>query len=297
MIRHVPVLLKESVDALNVRPDGRYVDTTYGGGGHAREILKRLKNGVLVAFDIDPDAVRGVTQAENLIMIRQNFRHLKRYLQLHDLIPVDGVLADLGISSHQIDTPERGFSYRHDAGLDMRMDRTAKLNARTVLNEYPLEKLQQVFSRYGEIENAKTLAKAIVTRREGQKIETTGQLRSIIEPVAKRNVSKYMSKVFQALRIEVNRELEALEELLKQSAEVLRAGGRLVVISYHSLEDRMVKNFIKAGNVTGEMLKDVYGNYVAPFKALNKKPVTPSRDEISRNSRARSARMRVAVKV
>lgn len=297
MIRHEPVLLRESVEALQIHPGGKYVDVTYGGGGHSGEILKRLKNGVLVAFDTDPDAVREVAEAENMILIHQNFRHLKRYLQLHDLIPVDGILADLGVSSHQFDTPERGFTYRYDSALDMRMDKTSKLTAQNVLNEYSQDEMQQVFSEYGEVENSKTLARALVASRANQKIETAGQLRHIIESVAKGNINQYLSKVFQALRIEVNKELEALEELLKQSADVLKVGGRIVVISYHSLEDRLVKNFIKTGNVKGEMLKDVYGNYEAPFKSLSKKPVTPSLEEIKRNTRARSAKMRAGERV
>ncbi|HXH18551.1 MAG TPA: 16S rRNA (cytosine(1402)-N(4))-methyltransferase RsmH [Chitinophagales bacterium] len=297
MIRHQPVLLRESIEALRIEPDGKYVDVTYGGGGHSREILKRLKNGVLVAFDADPDAVKDVTEAENMILIHQNFKHLKRYLQLHDLLPVDGILADLGVSSHQLDTPERGFTYRYDSQLDMRMDKTLKLTAAKVLNEYSQEELQRIFSEYGELENSKTLAKVIVNARANQKIETTGQLRQIIEPVAKGNINQYLSKVFQAVRIEVNKEMDALEELLKQAAEVLKTGGRLVVISYHSLEDRLVKNFMKTGNVNGELLKDVYGNYSVPFKALNKKPIIPSPDEIRKNTRARSAKMRVAERV
>ncbi len=297
MIRHEPVLLHESIEALNIKPDGRYVDVTYGGGGHSLEILKRLKKGKLIAFDQDPDAVGEAKQQGSLILIHQNFKHLKRYLQLHDLIPVDGILADLGVSSHQIDTPERGFSYRYDSALDMRMDKSSGLTARKVLNEYPQSELQKIFSEYGEIENSKTLARIIISSRVSQKIETTNQLRNIIEPVAKGNINQYLSKVFQALRIEVNQELEALEELLKQSTDVMKIGGRLVVISYHSLEDRQVKNFIKAGNMKGELLKDVYGNYAVPFKSLNKKPITASQDEVIRNSRARSAKMRVGERV
>ena len=297
MIGHEPVLLRESTEALNIEPDGIYVDATYGGGGHSREILKKLKNGKLIAFDQDPDAISEAEHQENLILIHQNFKHLKRYLQHHDLIPVDGILADLGVSSHQFDTPKRGFSYRYDAPLDMRMDKSSKLTAVKVLNGYPVEALQSIFSKYGEVENAKTLARIIADARKNQKVETTGQLRKIIERVAKGNINQYLSKVFQALRIEVNRELEALEELLMQSLEALKPGGRLAVITYHSLEDRMVKNFIKAGNAQGEILKDVYGNYEAPMKALNKKPVIPSQEEIEKNSRARSAKLRVGVKV
>lgn len=294
---HVPVLLNECIEALNIKPDGIYVDVTYGGGGHAREILKRLTTGKLIAFDQDPDAVGEAEQQGNLILIHQNFRHLKRYLQLYDLIPVDGILADLGVSSHQIDVPARGFSYRFDAVLDMRMDRASKITAKTILNEYSSDELLRIFSEYGEVENAKTLVRAILGARINNKIETVEQLKSAIEPVAKGNMNKYLSKVFQALRIEVNKEMEVLEEMLQQSAEVLSAGGRLVVISYHSLEDRPVKNFIKTGNVKGEVVKDVYGNWSSPFKTLTKKPITPSEEELKRNSRSRSAKLRVGVRI
>jgi 16S rRNA (cytosine1402-N4)-methyltransferase len=297
MIKHEPVLLKESVEALRIHADGKYVDVTYGGGGHSKEILKRLRKGMLVAFDTDPDAVQNNSGAENMILIHQNFRHLKRYLQLHNLIPVDGILADLGVSSHQFDTPERGFSYRFDSRLDMRMDKRSKVTASKVLNDYSQDELQRIFSLYGEISNSKVLARQIVARRSSEKIETTGKFRTIIESVARGNINKYLSKVFQALRIEVNREMESLEELLKQAAEVLRPGGRLVVISYHSLEDRMVKNFMKTGNVNGEAKQDVYGNYSTLFRSLSRKPVIPSVEEIKSNVRARSAKMRVAERV
>ncbi len=297
MISHEPVLLEECREALNIKADGIYVDVTYGGGGHSREILKRLKSGKLVAFDTDPDAAEQPEQSGNLILIQQNFRHLKRYLQLHNLIPVDGILADLGISSHQIDTASRGFTYRVDAPLDMRMDKSSGLTASKVLNEYSEDDLVRIFSKYGEIENSKTLARAIVKARVLNKIKTSADLKTIVESLTKGNANKYLSKLFQALRIEVNGELDALEELLKQSAEVLSEGGRLAIISYHSLEDRMVKNFMKTGNVKGEMLKDVYGNYEAPFRALTKKPVIPSVAEIKRNKRARSAKLRVAERV
>ncbi|MDZ4847506.1 MAG: 16S rRNA (cytosine(1402)-N(4))-methyltransferase RsmH [Chitinophagales bacterium] len=297
MIRHEPVLLNECIEALNINPDGIYVDVTYGGGGHSREILKRLTNGKLIAFDQDPDAVGEAEQQGNLILIRQNFRHLKRYLQHYEMIPVDGILADLGVSSHQIDTPERGFTYRSNAVLDMRMDKTSKVTARAIINEYSAEELQEIFSAYGEVEKSKTLAHRIIDARAIQKIETADQLRAIIEPIAKGNINQYLSKVFQALRIEVNQEMEALEELLMQSSDVLRVGGRLVVIAYHSLEDRPVKNFIKTGNIKGEILKDVYGNYETPFKALTKKPITASESELEKNKRARSAKLRIGEKL
>ncbi len=297
MISHDPVLLQESVDALQVKPDGIYVDVTYGGGGHSREILKRLTTGKLVAFDQDSDAVNSAESSDNLILIHQNFRHLKRYLQLYDLIPVDGILADLGVSSHQLDTPERGFSHRFDASIDMRMDVSGSLTAREILNQYSEKELQNVFQEYGEVENAKTLAKKIVEARSVQKIETIDELKKIAEPVSRSNIHKYLSKVFQALRIEVNQELNVLKEFLQQSLEVLKPGGRLVVIAYHSLEDRLVKNFIKTGNVTGEIERDFYGKYTLPFKLISKKPILPSEAEIKRNTRARSAKMRVGEKV
>ncbi|GIV34258.1 MAG: ribosomal RNA small subunit methyltransferase H [Chitinophagales bacterium] len=298
MIRHDPVLLSESVEMLNIKEDGIYVDATYGGGGHSREILKRIKTGKLVAFDADPDVAAEVKQKDtNMIFINQNFRHLKRYLRLYNLLPVDGILADLGVSSHHLDTPERGFTYRTDAPLDMRMDRSLKYTAADLLNTYHEKELVTLFSQYGEIKNARTLARLIVAARAGCRIETSGQLREIIRPAIRGKESKYLSKLFQALRIAVNDELGALHELLHQSVEVLREKGRLAIITYHSLEDRMVKNFMKTGNIQGEVYKDAYGNTQVPLRMLTRKPITPSRQEIAANKRARSAKLRVAEKI
>ncbi len=296
MSYHEPVLLKESVDALNIKEGGIYADVTFGGGGHSREILKRLKNGKLLAFDQDADAARNVEANEQLVFIPQNFRHLKPFCKAMNAFPLDGILADLGVSSHQFDTAERGFSFRFDAPLDMRMSQNLTNNAADIIQQRSEHELQQIFGNYGEVRNARTLAKRIVEARQSQAVKTIADFLSVIEPCIIGNRAKYLAQVFQALRIEVNEEMQALEELLQQSAEVLKPGGRLVVISYHSLEDRMVKNFMKAGNISGEIEKDLFGNFETPFKVITKKPVEPSEEEIKMNSRARSARMRVAEK-
>lgn len=296
---HNPVLLNDAVDALNVQPSGKYADVTFGGGGHSKEILKRLKDGVLFAFDQDPDAHINAPNSDNFILIKQNFRHLKRYLKFYKAIPIDGLLADLGISSHQIDKPERGFSTRFDAELDMRMDKNSSLTAKHILNHYSREKLQQLFSESGEVRNAKTLAIAIVNARGKKQIETVNEFKEILKSLAPRGKeNQYYAQVFQALRIEVNDELTALKEMLQQSAEVIKKGGRLVVISYHSLEDRLVKNYINKGKFEGEPEKDLYGNVQGlQYKPLTQKPVVPSEEEINRNPRSRSARMRIAEKI
>lgn len=296
---HKPVLLKESVDGLNIRPDGIYIDVTFGGGGHSREILRRLgEKGRLIAFDQDQDAARNRPLDDGRFQfISQNFRYLKQYCRLHRAIPADGILADLGVSSHQFDSPGRGFSIRHNALLDMRMDQDLESDARDVLNTYPEDALHRIFGMYGEVSNAKTLARNIVLARVGQPIQTVEELKEILKPLARRgSENKYYAQVFQALRIEVNEEMDALRELLQQSADVLAPGGRLVVISYHSLEDRLVKNFINKGKFSGEVEKDLYGNELKPFEALNRKPVRPDAEEIERNNRARSARLRIAEK-
>lgn len=297
MTYHIPVLLKECVEALNINPDGKYVDVTFGGGGHAGEILKHLNTGKLIAFDQDKDAKQNMERSEKNVFVNQNFRYLKKYLKLHGLIPVDGILADLGVSSHQIDTPERGFSFRYDAGLNMRMDQSQGVTARDVINDYSEGELIRIFSEYGEIRNTKTLVRHILKSRSEKRINNVDEFKIAIRPVVKGNPNKYYAQVFQAIRIEVNKELEALGELLTQSTEVLRPGGRLAIISYHSLEDRMVKNFIKSGNVTGEVEKDMYGNYETPFKAVNKKPIRAGKEELKRNVRARSAKLRIAEKI
>lgn len=296
---HKPVLLKESVDGLDINPEGIYVDATFGGGGHSREILSRLgERGRLIAFDQDEDAAVNIPAGDDrLSFVPYNFRYLKKYCRLHRAIPAQGILADLGVSSHQFDNAGRGFSTRYNARLDMRMDRQLEGTARDVLNTYPEEALHRIFGMYGEVSNARTLARNIVLARVRSPLDTVDALKAVLAPLARRGAeNKYYAQVFQALRIEVNEEMDALRELLRQSAEVLEEGGRLAVISYHSLEDRLVKNFINKGRFSGEVEKDLYGNELKPFKSLNKKPLRPGAEEIADNNRARSARLRIAVK-
>lgn len=296
---HEPVMLSECLDALNIQPDGVYVDVTFGGGGHSREILKRLgKKGRLIAFDQDEDAVRNAIDDERFTLVRHNYRFLKKFLRYYEAIPVNGILADLGISSYQIDEASRGFSIRFDADLDMRMNREAAKTAANVLNQYSEFDLVKIFSEFGEIFNSKTLARKIVETRKGEAFKTIQQFKDAIAPIADRqHESQYYAKVFQALRIEVNEELEALKEMLLQSAEVLGQGGRLVVMSYHSLEDRLVKNLISKGMFEGEAEKDLFGNTTNRiFAAVNRKPIEASEEEIERNPRSRSAKLRVAEK-
>lgn len=295
---HTPVMLQECINALAINPDGIYVDVTFGGGGHSREILKHLgKKGKLIAFDQDADAQPNVPDDERLIFIDQNFRYLKNSCRLHGITAVDGILADLGVSSHQFDQAERGFSTRFDADLDMRMDQSSSLTAKQLINTYSEEQLHKIFGMYGEIQNAKTLAHTIVTARLNKAIDTIAQLKqAITNCIPKGKENKYLAQVFQALRIEVNQELSSLHEFLQQTTEVLKTGGRLVVMSYHSLEDRPVKNFIAKGKFSGEVEKDFFGNQIKPFEAVNRKAITASKDEIKDNSRARSAKLRIAVK-
>lgn len=298
---HKPVMLHESVDALNIVPGGIYVDVTFGGGGHSAEIVNRLQgSGWLYAFDQDEDAVANAARFEgkNFTLIEANFRYLKRYLKLHRVTKVDGILADLGISSHQIDEAERGFSTRFDAELDMRMDQRQDKSAKEVINEYSEEQLHKIFGMYGEVKNARTIAAAIFKARAEQPIETIEQLKRTLSRYApKGKENKYYAQVFQALRIEVNEELLVLEELLLQAADVLKPGGRLAVISYHSLEDRLVKNFINKGKFYGEVDKDFYGNELKPLAAVVRKPIEASAEEIASNNRARSAKLRIAEKL
>lgn len=296
MSYHNPVMLKECLEGLQLRPDGVYVDVTFGGGGHSRAIVERLTSGKLVAFDQDEDAAKNVWEDERLIFVNQNFRHVKRYLKLYKLAPVDGILADLGVSSYQIDTPERGFSTRFDGDLDMRMDTAGELTAATVLNTYSKDALQDVFSKYGEVRNSKTLAEAIVDFRDKAPLQTIADLKAVAEPLGRGNINRYLAQVFQALRIEVNQEMQVLEEFLADAAEVLKPGGRLVVMSYHSLEDRLVKNYMKAGTASGEPDKDLFGRSDVPFKVLTRKPVEATAEEVKINKRARSARLRIAEK-
>lgn len=295
---HTPVMLQECLDALNIRPEGTYVDVTFGGGGHSRAIMSRLgKNGRLLAFDQDADAQRNLIQDDRFTFIDQNFRYLKNFCRLHNAIPVEGILADLGVSSFQFDEAGRGFSIRFDAELDMRMNRSAELSAKEVVNNYSEAELHRIFGIYGEIQNAKSLAKTIVTARLNAPISTVADLKNAIQNLIPRGKeNKYLAQVFQALRIEVNQELEALKEFLTQSAEVLASGGRLVVMSYHSLEDRLVKNFIAKGKFSGEVEKDLYGNDQKPLDAVSRGAIMASADEIKNNNRARSARLRIAVK-
>lgn len=295
---HTPVMLKECIDGLNIRPDGTYVDVTFGGGGHSCEIIKHLgKNGRLLAFDQDADAQQNIIDDDRFEFIDQNFRYLKNFCRLHNAIPVNGILADLGVSSYQFDQAERGFSIRFDAELDMRMNQADKLTAKEVVNTYTEAELHRIFGIYGEIQNAKSLAKTIATARLSNSINTIADLKNAISDLIPRGKeNKYLAQVFQALRIEVNQELEALKDFLNQSAEVLLSGGRLVVMSYHSLEDRLVKNFIAKGKFSGEVVKDIYGNDQKPFDAVSRGAITASEDEIKRNNRARSAKLRIAVK-
>ena len=296
---HSPVMLRECIEGLNIRPDGIYVDVTFGGGGHSREILKNLnERGRLLAFDQDADAQNNIPNDDRLTFIDQNFRYLKNNCRLQGAMPVDGILADLGVSSHQFDQPERGFSIRFDADLDMRMDQSTSLTAKELINTATEEDLHKIFGIYGEIKNAKTLARTICTARLNAPIATVSELKqAIAKQIPKGKENKYLAQVFQALRIEVNQELDALREFLEQAVDILKPGGRLVVMSYHSLEDRLVKNFIATGKFRGEVEKDFYGNQIKPLEALTRKAVTATEEEISRNNRARSAKLRIAEKI
>jgi len=292
---HIPVLLTESVDALRIKPDGVYVDATFGGGGHSREILKRLgPEGRLFAFDKDEAAQANRIDDPRFTFIPSDFRFLKNHLRFHGIRQIDGLLADLGISSHQIDTPGRGFSYRYNAPLDMRMNLDDERTAYEIINEYDEERLAEIFREYGDLKNARSIAKTIVKQRKERPIKTTFELVDALKPhTPKKTANKFLSKVFQALRIEVNGEMDALKEMLKQSEDLIRPGGRLAVITYHSLEDRLVKRFMQTGNFEGKLEKDFYGNYSVPFKKTGKF-IVPSATEIERNPRARSAKLRVA---
>lgn len=296
---HKPVMLQECIEALDIKEGRIYVDVTFGGGGHSRAILEQLENGKLYAFDQDGDAEQNteVIDHKGFTFVAANFRYMKRYLKMHGITGVDGILADLGVSSYQIDEAERGFSTRFEGELDMRMDRNASKSAKEVVNTYSEQELHKVLGMYGEVRNAKTLASAIVAARTNKPIVTSGDLKEVLGRFAPRGrENKYAAQVFQALRIEVNDELKALEEMLVQAGEILNVGGRLVVMSYHSLEDRIVKNFINKGNVQGNEEKDFYGNLLRPLKPVNKKPITASPEEIALNNRARSAKLRIAEK-
>lgn len=295
-VYHVPVLLHESVDGLDIKPDGTYVDVTFGGGGHSREILKRLgENGRLIAFDQDEDALKNAPDDPRFLLVNQNFGFLKNYLRLYKVIAVDGILADLGVSSHQFDKPERGFSLRFDGPLDMRMNNNSSLTAAVVVNTYEEAELKRILKFYGELDQSGRIASKICQDRALKPYETIEDLKQSLERFAPRQKwHQFFAKLFQALRIEVNQEMKVLEDLLNQSIDVLKPGGRLVVISYHSLEDRMAKNYIKAGNLEGDQTKDFYGNLLRPLEPVGKQPLIPTDEEIERNNRARSAKLRIA---
>jgi 16S rRNA (cytosine1402-N4)-methyltransferase len=295
---HNPVLLQASVDGLNIKPDGIYVDVTFGGGGHSKEILSRLgTKGKLFAFDQDEDALANALQDERFVLINENFRHIKRFLRFYGVKSVDGILADLGVSSHQFDVAERGFSTRFDAGLDMRMSQKNDLNAYRVVNEYDEPNLRRVFLDYGELKSAPALAKTIIEARENQPIKTTDELKEVLaRHLPERVRNKILAQIYQAIRIEVNQEMDVLKEFLEQSLEILNPKGRLSVISYHSLEDRLVKRFMKNGMFQGEPERDFFGNFSVPFKTIGKL-IVPDNEEIKLNNRARSAKLRIAEKI
>lgn len=296
---HVPVLLQESIDGLDIKPDGVYVDVTFGGGGHSREILSRLgKNGHLYSFDQDEDAEKNKFDDERFTFVRSNFRYLKNWMRYYGVDHIDGLLADLGVSSHHFDDETRGFSFRFDAPLDMRMNKRAGTTAADIINHYNEEQLSDIFYIYGELKNARKIASAIAKARVEKAIETTGDLMTITEKLFQRErEKKELAKLFQALRIEVNHEMDALKEMLNGACEVLCQGGRLSVITYHSLEDRIVKNIIKAGNAEGKVKQDFFGRIEAPFRQVTNKVVTPSNEEQQRNPRSRSAKLRIAEKI
>ncbi len=294
---HKPVLLNEALEGMDIKSDGIYVDATFGGGGHAKEIISRLDHGTLYAFDQDESVMQNVIHDNRTVFINQNFRYLKKMLRVNGVFQVDGVFADLGVSSFQIDTAERGFAHRLDGKLDMRMDVQSRKTAAEILNGYSAEELQRIFSEFGEVRNAKTLSEKIVGARLEKRFETIEGFIKVIAQTIKGNRNRYLSQVFQALRIEVNEEMNALKEFLAQSKEVLKQRGRLVVISYHSLEDRLVKNFIRSGNTEGIDVKDDFGKKEVSFLAVTKKPLEASEAEILMNPRARSAKMRIAEKL
>ncbi|MFB6319779.1 16S rRNA (cytosine(1402)-N(4))-methyltransferase RsmH [Saccharicrinis sp. FJH54] len=294
---HLPVMLKESVAGLNIKPDGNYVDATFGGGGHSGEILRHIKSGRLFGFDQDKDTLNNIPENSQFTFINGNFRFLRQFMRYYKVENLDGVLADLGVSSHHFDSEDRGFSFRFNSKLDMRMNQSSDLTAYEVINKYDEATLADLFFYYGEIRNARLLASRIVTARSSSDIETTAQLRDIaVGCTSARHEMKYLSQAFQALRIEVNGEMTALKQMLEQAGDLLKPGGRLSVITYHSLEDRLVKNFFKSGNFSGVAEKDFYGNVLSPFTLVNRKVLIPDAEELDRNPRSRSAKLRVAEK-
>ncbi len=294
---HVPVLLAESVNGLEIKANGDYVDVTFGGGGHSREIFSRLTTGRLFAFDQDEDAAANIIHDDRFFFVRHNFKYIRNFLKFYAVDQVDGILADLGVSSHDFDVAERGFSFRFDGDLDMRMNRDSSQSAADIVNTYSEEQLRTIFREYGEIDNAGRLARQLVSARNSKPVKSIEQFKEALNPCVPRfQESKYLAKVFQALRIETNKEMDVLHEFLEQSIQLLKPGGRLVVITYHSLEDRMVKNFIKSGDFSGKQEKDFFGNVASPLMAVNRKVIVPSEEEIEQNSRARSAKLRIAEK-
>lgn len=292
---HKPVMLQETIDLMAIKPDGIYVDVTFGGGGHSRAILEKLTTGRLIAFDQDKDALKNTIDDPRFQLINQNFKFIGNFLKFYKALPVDGILADLGISSHQIDDPQRGFSTRFDSDLDLRMDQSSGQSAQHLLNLYNAEDLKRVFKLYGELENAWHIAQKIVNGRVEKPINSTTDLMELLKPFAERGrENKFFARVFQALRIEVNNEIGVLEDFLRQTTAIIKPGGRLVVISYHSLEDRLVKNFMKSGNFEGDIEKDFFGNIISPFTPVTRKPLTPTEDELTENPRSRSAKLRAA---
>jgi 16S rRNA (cytosine1402-N4)-methyltransferase len=295
---HIPVLAEESIKGMNLMPDSDAVDATYGGGGHSKLILYQIVEGRLFAFDQDEDAVANAVNDKRLYFIRHNFRYIKNFLNYYGVEKVDAIFADLGVSSHDFDVPDRGFSFRFEGNLDMRMNQNAKTDASKIVNEYSEEQLEQIFRMFGEIKNSRQLASIICKNRNEGRINTTTQLKEIVSECTPRAIeNKYLAQVFQALRIEVNNEMDALKEFLEASLKLLKSNGRLVIITYHSLEDRLCKNFMKTGNFEGKVQKDFYGNVNSPFIMVNRKVITPDDEELKTNSRSRSAKLRIAEKI
>ena len=298
MSYHLPVLLESTIDGLNIKPNGIYVDLTYGGGGHSKAILSKLKNGKLFAFDQDADTLSNKIDDNRLTFINQNFKYVKKFLKLYGVEKVDGVLGDLGVSSYHFDKSSRGFSTRFDGDLDMRMNQSQSHTAKDVVNDYGIKDLTLLFKKYGELKNASAISNSIDVFRSKKSISTTNDLKEAVKKnLPKHKSNKVLAKIFQAIRIEVNQELKALEEMLLQLIDIVKSGGRIIIISYHSLEDRIVKNFIKKGKIYGDIEKDIYGNYELPFIAINNKPITPQKDELKINSRSRSAKLRIAERI
>lgn len=296
---HVPVLLQESIDGLDIKPDGIYVDVTFGGGGHSKEILSRLgKKGHLYSFDQDADAEQNIVNDERFTFVRSNFRYIRNWMRYYGVEEIDGLLADLGVSSHHFDDETRGFSFRFDSPLDMRMNKRAGKTAADILNDYEEERLADIFYLYGELKNARRLASAIVTSRQQKRIDTTGDLMTVTEKLLRSEKEKKdLAKLFQALRIEVNHEMDALRDMLNGACLLLKKGGRLSVITYHSLEDRMVKNVMKAGNTEGKIEHDFFGRISSPLRLINNKVITPDENELQNNPRSRSSKLRIAEKI